>query len=536
MSDDAKKIAKYLKKLAAETDADAKAKLVKKLGKLGHAVEPEKASKKRPADGDGDAAAAAPAKKSKKDKKEKKSKKDKDAAAAAPAALRPDPGTPSIDLVKYPPILEFADPRVPAVWTKACAAAGYKAPTEIQQGSWPPLFGGRDAIGIAETGSGKTVAFGLPGLNTCRRGAGLQMLVLCPTRELAMQGESVLASFSTASGLTVACVVGGVPKGPQKRQLAAAECVVATPGRLVDLVINEQSASLANVAFAVLDEADRMLDMGFAPDVRALLNECSKSVAQGGKRQTCMFSATWPVAVRRLASEFMHDPVRIAVSKEGDEDGANPGDVLQANKRVKQTVEVMDEHARARRLDELLAQYATDKTTGKQSGDRILIFCLYKKETARVEAKLRRDGWKVGGVHGDKAQADRTAAVNAFRDGSTPMLVATDVAARGLDIPDVQVVINFAFPLTVEDYVHRIGRTGRAGKTGIAHTLFHDGDKGLAAALVGVLRDAGQEIPAKLLAFPQVTKNKPRNEGGYAVPLGKTGMDMTKKGTRIKFN
>jgi ATP-dependent RNA helicase DBP3 len=246
--------------------------------------------------------------------------------------------------------------------------------------------------------------------------------------------------------------------------LRRAQIVVATPGRLNDL-IGEGSADLSQAEFVVLDEADRMLDKGFEEAIRQII-QCTPD-----KRQTLMFTATWPESVRKLASTFMQSPVKISI-------GDNPTDELRANVRIKQLVEVVDPRNKEYRLNQLLKQYQS----GKNKDDRILVLCLYKKEATRIEGFIRSQGYKVAGIHGDLAQEKRTASLDAFKKGTVPILVATDVAARGLDIPAVKLVINVTFPLTVEDYVHRIGRTGRAGKEGLAITLFTDHDKGLSGS------------------------------------------------------
>ncbi|XP_028064397.1 DEAD-box ATP-dependent RNA helicase 5-like [Camellia sinensis] len=244
---------------------------------------------------------------------------------------------------------------------------------------------------------------------------------------------------------------------------------------------------LKEVSFVVLDEADRMLDMGFEPEVRSILSQTCSA------RQMVMFSATWPPAVHQLAQEFMDpNPVKVVV---GSED-------LAANHDVMQIVEVLDDRARDERLVSLLEKYH------KSQRNRVLVFVLYKKEAARVETMLQKRGWKVVSIHGDKAQHARTKALSLFKEGSCPLMIATDVAARGLDIPDVEVVINYSFPLTTEDYVHRIGRTGRAGKKGVAHTFFMKENKGLAGELVNVLREAGQTVPAALINFGTHVKKK----------------------------
>ena len=385
--------------------------------------------------------------------------------------------------------------------------------------------------------TGKTLAFSMPALSIMSKDRSLsnksgrapRMLVLAPTRELAMQSQKVLEEFGKVVNVTSAVIYGGVPKPPQKDALRrGVDCVVCTPGRLKDLV-DEGVCDLGNVRHLVLDEADRMLDMGFEEDVRYIISRCPDRES----RQTAMFSATWPAAIQRLAMEFMIDPVCIYVGFESivGSNGENSiDDALSANKRVAQSVEVIEDRAREQRLSELLKKYAS----GKRSRDRILVFALYKKEAARLEGTLNRWGYSCASIHGDKTQDARTRALAEFKDGSCPILVATDVAARGLDIPDVEVVLNYTFPLTIEDYVHRIGRTGRAGKSGISHTFFQPGDKGHAGELQQVMRQAGQDVPEELMRFGSTIKKKEHKlYGAHSGPVG--GMPM-KKAVKITFD
>jgi ATP-dependent RNA helicase DBP3 len=341
-----------------------------------------------------------------------------------------------------------------------------------------------------------------------------RVLIIAPTRELAMQIQETLGKASSA-GLESVCVYGGVPKDEQRRLLRKASVVVATPGRLADLCDEgPKTCDLSSVEYLVLDEADRMLDFGFEPAVRAIISQCKPKP----ERQTVMFSATWPESVRKLAADFMADnTVRVTI---GSPD-------LSASGNVKQIVEVIhDQRDKENRLIELLGKYH------KSRKNRVLVFALYKKEAARIEAMLQRKGFKVQAIHGDKNQPQRTEALAAFKSGSHPLLVATDVAARGLDIPNVEYVINFTFPLTVEDYVHRIGRTGRGGNKGISHTLFTPHDKAHSGALINVLKQAKQEVPDALLKFGGTVKKKDNsNYGAFYKEV-----DMNVKGTKIVFD
>ena len=342
---------------------------------------------------------------------------------------------------KFKPLLTFAELGFSQNIMKV--TAGFQTPTPIQAQCWPVLGSGRDIIGIAETGSGKTLAFTIPGLAHLQHrlsSAGAKsrpgqpmMLIISPTRELAMQSQEVLEEAGRSCQVRSVCVYGGVPKWEQKKQLArGVEVVVATPGRLIDLM-SEGACDLSQVSFLVLDEADRMLDQGFERDIRQIIGETHPA------RQTALFSATWPDNVRELAHSFLSRPIKVTI---GSED-------LAAGTRITQIVEVVEDRARELKLQQLLKKYHADRK------NRILIFALYKKEAARLEGNLSRAGWVVTSIHGDKSQEGRTKAVEQFKSGEVPLLVATDVAARGLDIPGVDFVINYSFPLTIEDYVHR---------------------------------------------------------------------------------
>ncbi|EFJ51752.1 hypothetical protein VOLCADRAFT_103394 [Volvox carteri f. nagariensis] len=393
------------------------------------------------------------------------------------------------------PVLAFEHTGLPSDMLHA--TRNFVSPSPIQAQCWPIILAGRDLIGIAATGSGKTLGFGLPMLrhiaaqrdNGVVSGKGPFAIVMAPTRELALQINQVLEEAGSQCSVRTVCVYGGVPKGPQVAALkSGVEVVVGTPGRMEDL-LNDGVLQLKKVTYAVLDEADRMLDLGFEPHIRAIMG------LTRADRQTLMFSATWPAAVQKLAIAFLSHPVKVTI---GSQD-------LAASHSITQRVDVIDPNARDGRLLELLQQYHGAK--GRKN--RVIIFVLYKKEAPRVEQLLSRKGWKAVAIHGDISQQQRTDAVDKFKSGVVPLLIATDVAARGLDIPDVEVVINYSFPLTTEDYVHRIGRTGRAGKTGIAHTFFCAGpDKPRAGELINVLREAGQEVPAELLKFGTAVKKK----------------------------
>ncbi|KAI1655452.1 DEAD-domain-containing protein [Daldinia decipiens] len=417
----------------------------------------------------------------------------------------------------FRPIIEFSHLPSSALIAKT-PFASFKAPTPIQAASWPFGLSGRDIVGVAETGSGKTIAFGLPlisavlGMPKSKGSGNIRAVVVSPTRELAMQTNEQLAKLGDLVGLKTVCIYGGASKDDQRVLLRKADVVVATPGRLKDF-LEEGSAKLGEAKFVVLDEADRMLDKGFEDDIKRIIG-CTPRKED---RQTLMFTATWPQSVKALASTFMVSPVKIQI-------GGNASGDLQANIRIEQRVEVIDPRGKETRLLQLLK--------AQPKNERVLVFCLYKKEATRVEGFLLQRGIKVVGIHGDLKQEQRTRSLEAFKTGQTPVLVATDVAARGLDIPEVKLVINVTFPLTIEDYVHRIGRTGRAGKTGLAITLFTEHDKAHSGELINILKAAGQQVPEDLLKFGTTVKKK--THGTYGAFY--KDVDMTKKGTKITFD
>jgi len=424
------------------------------------------------------------------------------------------------DISRTNPIMDFDHCGMPADLVKA-ACGTFEKPSPIQAQCWPIVLSGRDTIGIAETGSGKTVAFGLPGMVHVRaRGPVARskpfMLVIAPTRELAVQ----TADFCEATGkrcsppMRAVCIYGGVPKHTQLAALnAGVHIVIATPGRLIDLM--EQGAiKLDQVSFLVLDEADRMLDMGFEKEIKKVMASSRQD------RQTLMFSATWPREVQDIGKGYMQNPIRVNVGEK---------DRLTSNHRVEQNVEVIEPGDKDARLLQLLEKYH------KGQKERMLIFGLYKKETERVATMLQRKGYDAKAINGDLSQDRRTQVLEDFKSGKLKCMVATDVAARGLDVKDLNYVINYTFPLTIEDYVHRIGRTGRAGATGISCTFFTKVDKAHAGSLGNILREAGIEVPAALMNFGQGTKAK--KHGTYGTTLTATQEAMLgKKATRITFD
>lgn len=412
----------------------------------------------------------------------------KKAAAGLEKHIEPAEETVNVSGADIKPAMDFASPKFASKLQHLFK--GFTKPTPIQSYCWPAIQTGRDVIGIAETGSGKTLAFSLPALSTILAGEQqkkIKMVVVAPTRELALQTHNVLAE--TVGSV---CIYGGMSKDDQRKELKTIRpvIVVGTPGRIVDF-LEDGTLQFGSVTHFVLDEADRMLDMGFAEDINKIVGKLPEV------HQTIMFSATWPMMIQTMAAKYLRkNPVKIVI---GDrESGEN-----KACARVSQLVEcIRNPMERDSRLLQLLKQYHANRT------NRVIVFVLYKKEAARLEHVLNRNGWKAASIHGDKPQSERTACMDRFRDGTSPLLVATDVAARGLDIPNVEYVINFTFPLTIEDYIHRIGRTGRGGKAGVAHTLFTDADKAHAGELVNVLKTSGVEVPEGLYNYDCTTKKK----------------------------
>uniref|UniRef100_UPI0037E9796A probable ATP-dependent RNA helicase DDX17 n=1 Tax=Semicossyphus pulcher TaxID=241346 RepID=UPI0037E9796A len=361
----------------------------------------------------------------------------------------------------------------------------FKEPTAIQSQGFPVALSGRDMVGIAQTGSGKTLAYLLPAtvhINHqpyLERGDGPICLVLAPTRELAQQVQQVAYDYGKSSRIKSTCVYGGAPKGPQIRDLErGVEICIATPGRLIDF-LEAGKTNLRRCTYLVLDEADRMLDMGFEPQIRKIVEQIRPD------RQTLMWSATWPKEVRQLAEDFLRDYVQINV-------GALE---LSANHNILQIVDVCMETEKDQKLFQLMEEIMAEKE------NKTIIFVETKKRCDDLTRRMRRDGWPAMCIHGDKSQPERDWVLTEFRSGKAPILIATDVASRGLDVEDVKFVINYDYPNSSEDYVHRIGRTARSTNKGTAYTFFTPGNLRQARDLVRVLAEARQAINPKLLQF-----------------------------------
>ncbi|XP_037621562.1 probable ATP-dependent RNA helicase DDX17 isoform X1 [Sebastes umbrosus] len=358
----------------------------------------------------------------------------------------------------------------------------FKEPTAIQCQGFPAALSGRDLVGIAQTGSGKTLAYLLPAIvhinhqPYLERGDGPICLVVAPTRELAQQVQQVAFEYGKSSRIKSTCVYGGAPKGPQIRDLErGVEICIATPGRLIDF-LESGKTNLRRCTYLVLDEADRMLDMGFEPQIRKIVEQIRPD------RQTLMWSATWPKDVRQLAEDFLRDHVQINV-------GALE---LSANHNILQIVDVCNETEKDQKLFQLMEEIMAEKE------NKTIIFVETKKRCDDLTRRMRRDGWPAMCIHGDKSQPERDWVLAEFRNGKAPILIATDVASRGLDVEDVKFVINYDYPNSSEDYVHRIGRTARSTNKGTAYTFFTPGNMRQARDLVRVLAEARQAINPKL--------------------------------------
>ncbi|KAK6471601.1 putative ATP-dependent RNA helicase DDX17 [Huso huso] len=381
------------------------------------------------------------------------------------------------------PVAKFHQAHFPQYVIDVLVEQSFSEPTAIQAQGFPLALSGRDMVGIAQTGSGKTLAYLLPAIvhinhqPYLERGDGPICLVLAPTRELAQQVQQVAYEYGKTSRIKSTCIYGGAPRGPQIRDLErGVEVCIATPGRLIDF-LEAGKTTMNRCTYLVLDEADRMLDMGFEPQIRKIIEQIRPD------RQTLMWSATWPKEVRQLAEDFLRDAVQINV-------GALE---LSANHNILQIVDVCQESDKDSKLLQLMEEIMAEKE------NKTIIFVETKKRCDELTRRMRRDGWPAMCIHGDKSQPERDWVLTEFRSGKAPILIATDVASRGLDVEDVKFVINYDYPNSSEDYVHRIGRTARSTKKGTAYTFFTPGNLRQARDLVRVLQEARQAVNPKLL-------------------------------------
>jgi ATP-dependent RNA helicase RhlE len=362
------------------------------------------------------------------------------------------------------------------------ARAGYRKPTPIQISAIPLALAGHDLIGTAQTGTGKTAAFVLPILHRLLRSPGkrTRALIITPTRELAEQIHQAIASLGRGTKIRSIAIYGGVNAAPQIEALQrGVEIVVACPGRLLDHIQNKH-ARLGDLEVLVLDEADRMLDMGFLPDIKRILKHVPVP------RQTMLFSATFPEEIEDLAAQTLHKPERVAIGL------ARPAYT------VTHTLYPVPQHLKKGLLIKLLAQTGTGS---------VLIFTRTKHRARRLAKQIASSGYKVIGLHSDRTQNQRTSALKGFKQGTYQIMVATDIAARGLDIDRISHVINFDMPDTADAYIHRIGRTGRAKRTGEAFTLVTPDDQAMVQKIERVMK---QKLPRQTL--PDFDYNTPKPE------------------------
>ncbi|KAH6695955.1 P-loop containing nucleoside triphosphate hydrolase protein [Leptodontidium sp. 2 PMI_412] len=392
------------------------------------------------------------------------------------------------------PVLRFTNPPLDDHLIRNIELAHYKVPTPVQKYSIPIVMGGRDLMACAQTGSGKTGGFLFPilsqafinGPSPAPAGSGANFgrqrkayptsLILAPTRELVSQIYDESRKFAYRSWVRPCVVYGGADIGSQLRQIErGCDLLVATPGRLVDL-IERGRISLCNIKYLVLDEADRMLDMGFEPQIRRIVEGEDMPGVQD--RQTLMFSATFPRDIQMLARDFLKDYVFLSVGRVGS-----------TSENITQKVEYVEDMDKRSVLLDILHTHGAGLT---------LIFVETKRMADSLSDFLINQNFPATSIHGDRTQRERERALEMFRNGRCPILVATAVAARGLDIPNVTHVVNYDLPTDIDDYVHRIGRTGRAGNTGISTAFFNRGNRGVVRDLIDLLKEANQDVPAFL--------------------------------------
>ncbi|CAO2822103.1 unnamed protein product [Amaranthus hypochondriacus] len=396
-----------------------------------------------------------------------------------------------------PPVNTFAEIDLGREVNANIRRCKYVKPTPVQRHAIPISLAGRDLMACAQTGSGKTAAFCFPIISGIMKSQQTQRprgyrtvyplaLILSPTRELSMQINEEAKKFAYQTGVRVVVAYGGAPISQQLRELErGVDILVATPGRLVDL-LERARVSLQAIQYLALDEADRMLDMGFEPQIRKIVEQTD--MPHRGVRQTMLFSATFPKEIQRLASDFLSNYIFLAVGRVGS-----------STDLIVQRVEFVHESDKRSHLMDLLHAQRANGVQGKQA--LTLVFVETKKGADALEHWLSINGFPATSIHGDRSQQERELALRSFKSGNTPILVATDVAARGLDIPHVAHVINFDLPNDIDDYVHRIGRTGRAGKSGLATAFFNENNQSLARPLSELMQEANQEVPDWLVRY-----------------------------------
>jgi len=387
------------------------------------------------------------------------------------------------------PILTFERAKFPAGMENMLnmfTHAGFTAPTPIQAQGWPMALSGRDVVGVAQTGSGKTLAFIIPavmhimGQPPLERGDGPIALVVAPTRELATQIEEEAKRFSSGFGLQIGCVYGGAPKRPQESALRQGlDLVICTPGRMLDF-LEKKVTNCWRVTYLVFDEADRMLDMGFEPQIRSLVSQIRPD------RQVLMWSATWPKEVESMAKDFLKEGfIKLHV-------GTDEGKACEC---ISQQIHIVNGYEKDSLFQNALRNFMNSK---------ILVFTATKRMADQLSHQLNRQGWNTNSIHGDKRQEERDRVLKDFKSSNINIMIATDVAARGIHVDDISLVINYDFPQNCDDYIHRIGRTGRQNKAGTAITYFNqktDGKK--AGKLIKILTDSKQPVPPQLHQIQQ---------------------------------
>lgn len=423
------------------------------------------------------------------------------------------------------PVDDFLTCGLGPIITENVKLANYTVPTPVQKWAVPIIHAGRDIMSCAQTGSGKTAAFLMPMLSQIFHNPGKMTssrarkayplaLVLSPTRELTLQIYKEACKFAYRSNLKPCVIYGGADVGQQLRELQrGCHLLVATPGRLVDF-LERNKVGLEFCRFLCLDEADRMLDMGFEPQIRRIIEQDTLPAKED--RQTLMFSATFPKQIQTLASDFLNDYIFLTVGRVGS-----------TSSNITQRMEHVAENSKVTRLLDLLER-------GTSSELLTIVFTETKRGADYLDNYLHDRGFSSTCIHGDRNQREREEAVQLFKTGEAPILVATAVAARGLDIPNVRHVINFDLPSEVDEYVHRIGRTGRAGNTGWATSFYNESNQKIAPGLVDLLTEAKQDVPDRLKQIARASvenggRRAPRNEQRQGGASGFGSVDIRKE-------